>query len=163
MRCLLAVLLVLLGPVTAGSQTPLPPPRDNTSPRTPAASVAGTGRILGRVVSADTGDALRNARVLLSPAPDSATPVMTDGDGRFSFGSLSAGTYTVLAAKTGFAPSAVAGAASKRPVSVVVRDGAEVRDVIVPLARGAVLSGRVADDLGEPVNNMTVFIEQLVE
>jgi hypothetical protein len=88
---------------------------------------------------------------------------MTDGDGRFSFGSLAAGTYTVSAAKTGFAPSLLAGPGSKRSVAVLVRDGAEVRDVVVTLARGAVLAGRVADDLGEPVNNITVFIEQLVE
>jgi hypothetical protein len=125
---------------------------------------AGTGRIAGRVVSEETNDPLRNARVVLSPAGGDVPVVLTDGDGRFAFGSLPAGTYTVSAAKSGYAgSSALARTGLRRPVNVPVGDGIAVTGVTVSLARGAAVGGRLLDDLGEPIANGSIFVERLVE
>ena len=118
----------------------------------------------GRVVSAESGDPLRNARVALLPAAGDVPIVLTDLDGRFAFASLPAGSYTVSAAKSGYAgSSSVTRTSLHRPVTVMVGDSATVAGVTVSLPRGAAIAGRVVDDLGEPVANLNVFVEQLVE
>jgi hypothetical protein len=155
-------LLVLFSVAVAAAQTQRPPrdlTRSSSSP-----PVAGTGRLAGRVVAEETGDPLRNARVVLSPGAAEAPVVLTDGDGRFAFGRLPAGRYTVSATKSGYAgSSALARTAVRRPVIVAVGDGAGVTDVIVSLPRGAAIAGRVQDDQGEPIPNANIFVERLVE
>jgi len=162
MRRLLAAFLILFGVAALSGQTQ-PPPRD--LPRSSSVMPkAGTGRIAGRVISEETHDPLRNARVVLSPASGDVPVALTDGEGRFAFGSLPAGTYTVSAAKSGYAgSSALARSGIRRPVIVAVSDGGAVTGVTVSLARGAAVGGRLVDDLGEPIANGSIFIEQLVE
>ena len=95
-----------------------PPPRDVVKRAEPT----GTGRIRGRVVSADRGMPVRRASVTLTtvvpppsmrgappelapagpPAGRSSQPmtprrVTTDSDGQFEFAGLPAGTYRVIA------------------------------------------------------------------
>src|SRR5580765_607867 len=74
------------------------PPRD-------VATTAGTAAITGKVVAADTGRALRRARVVVGGGgrPRAAS---TDEQGRFQITGLPAGTYTVSAAKSGFVDGA---------------------------------------------------------
>jgi hypothetical protein len=116
------------------------------------------------VVSAETGDAIRNARVSIVPAPDDSPTVLADGDGRFEFIGLSPATYIVSAAKSGFAGSSPAAKnARERPVPVTVADGAAIASVTIALPKGAAISGRVVDELGEPNANTTVFVERLIE
>src|SRR4051812_42364870 len=67
---------------------------------------AGTASISGRVVSAETGDPLRNARVTALSGTGVTAPVRTDGDGRFVISGLAAGLYQVSAAKSGYSETA---------------------------------------------------------
>ena len=97
--------------------------------QTPAASRDAVVR--GRVVATDTGEALRNARVVLV-SDHSAAAVLTDAEGRFSI-ATPAGHREIAVSKTGYATAVVA------PLA----DGGEVR-----LARGAVITGRVTDERG---------------
>ena len=62
--------------------------------------------IEGRVVAADTGDPLRNARVTVTSVREAA-PVLTDGDGRFSLSPPTDGPCTLSVAKAGYAKTTV--------------------------------------------------------
>src|SRR5438067_13921460 len=62
----------------------------------------GTGSISGRVVSAETGDPLRNVRVTALSGTGVTAPVRTDPDGRFVISGLAAGRYRLTAAKAGY-------------------------------------------------------------
>ena len=53
-------------------------------------------------------------------------------------------------------------AADEGAVAVPLAEGARA-DITVSLARGAAIAGRILDDVGEPVANANVIVEQLVE
>jgi protocatechuate 3,4-dioxygenase beta subunit len=100
--------------------------------------------VRGRVVAADTGDPLRNARVVVKSTRE-FPPLLTDGDGRFSV-ALAEGPCTFAVAKPGYA---------KTTLTVHV----PVDTVTVTMPRGAVISGTVMDDRGDPVIGASVIIE----
>jgi protocatechuate 3,4-dioxygenase beta subunit len=98
--------------------------------------------LAGRVVDDGSGDRVRNARVTLSPA-SAQTPVMlTDETGRCRF-TAPAGRHTVAASKTGYVRAEISAAAFNRPI-------------VFRLKKGAMLTGRIVDDDGEPVANAEV-------
>jgi len=104
--------------------------------------------IEGRVVAADTGDPLRNARVTVTSVREAA-PVLTDGDGRFSLSPPTDGPCTLSVAKAGYAKT-----------TVTVQTPAE--QLIVTMPKGAVIAGTVMDDRGDPVVGASVIVETAV-
>lgn len=101
-------------------------------------------RLSGRVLADETGDPVPNARVLLT-SPASGPSVLTDRDGRFTLATPS-GPVTVAATKTGYSRREAMAAAAGLPI--------EIR-----LIRGAVISGRVIDALGDPIVGGRVLAE----
>ena len=149
-----AALLVLVSGIALTAQQPA---RDVPRPK-PVDS--GTGVIRGRVVAADSGLPLRNARVTLTSEDGPLPSVLTDDSGRFALGSLTAGAYVVIANKPGYATARFgARKATEQPAHVVVADGAVVDDIDVQLLRAAAISGRVVDDLGDPMPLATVVAQ----
>jgi Carboxypeptidase regulatory-like domain len=104
--------------------------------------------IEGRVVAADTGDPLRNARVTVTSVREAA-PVLTNDDGRFSLSPPTDGPCTLNVAKAGYAKT-----------MVTVQTPAE--PLIVTMPKGAVIAGAVMDDRGDPVIGASVIIETAV-
>src|SRR5262245_29322456 len=139
------------GPAAAGGRRGAPPQRDVTTP-------AGTGAIAGRVVAADTGRALRHARVVAGGGgrPHAAS---TDEQGRYRITGLTAGTYTITAAKSGFVDSAFGQRRSSgtgNPVELT--DGQQAVNIDIKLARGGVVTGHVLDEEGEPLARAVVTV-----
>lgn len=95
--------------------------------------------ITGRVVADESGEPIANARVTLATTgPALGTPVvLTDGDGRFTF-IAAPGRHSVVASKSGYARSDGVPAIAAKPIEIRLR-------------RGAVISGRVVDEFGDPV------------
>src|ERR1700730_9369761 len=85
--------------------------------------------IRGRVVAANTGDPLRNARVIVK-ATRELPPLLTDADGRFSVAAPSGGHCSLSVAKAGYAKT-----------TLTVQADADA--VTVERPRGAVISGTV--------------------
>jgi hypothetical protein len=137
------------------------PPRTSSAAGTPNA-----GTIRGRVVATD-GRAIPRAAVRLLPTALGFQPSMTtaDDDGRFEFQELDAGPYRLAASKVGYSegdnpitfgvPALTAGVAVELAAS-------EVRERIdLPLARWGAMNGRVFDEVGDPMQGVSVQLLQV--
>src|SRR5437899_9953324 len=101
---------------------------------------ANTSR--GRVIADDTDEPLANARVA-APLAGVGTPVvLTDDDGRFTL-TIPAGATRLAASKTGYGRSDMPVTAGRQTVDI-------------RLQRAAAVSGRVVDDVGEPIQGARV-------
>jgi protocatechuate 3,4-dioxygenase beta subunit len=114
------------------------------TPRDRPATVPQT-IISGRVVAAETGDPIPNARVTMTPFVQGAPVVLTDREGRFSF-DAPAGRHRLAGTKVGYAREEVGLSAAGEPV--------EIR-----LPPAAAISGRIVDSFGEPVTSTRVVVE----
>ena len=138
--------------VVQGPGPMLPPPRDvMPMPQEPA---TGTAFVEGVVVSADLGRPVRRAIVRLSPVvPGPSRSTTSDDAGRFRFEGVAAGQFLLTAAKPGYLESTFGQRqpGSGRPgTPLSVSAGQRIERVALPIARGGVLAGTVADDGGEP-------------
>ena len=131
------------GPIGINGQ----PPRDPRAQPTPT----GTSRIRGRVTTADANQPLRRAMVRLGGlnGPNGQRVATTDGDGRYEFGSLPGGRYTVNVSKPGYVGT------TSKPIDLADNQHADTVNVSVP--RGGVIAGRVLDEFGDPVTNAQVM------
>ena len=155
----LSLALVAGAPASASRQAPasvsVAPPRD----RAPSAQT-GSAVIRGRIVGADTGKPLRRVKVRLSGAElgRDERMVSTDADGRYEISDLPAGRFTLSAERRGYLPLRYGQRRSfeaGRPLQVA--DGQILDDVDLSLIRMGVISGRVSDELGEPLAGALVF------
>jgi hypothetical protein len=125
---------------------------------------SGTSRISGVVVSSDTGAPLPGARVSLEAnnLPSSMARAATaDANGAFDFPNIAAGTYGLRASKGGYLAkvSSRFRVAGDHPVTVAA--GQTVDSVTLPLYRGGVITGRIADEFGDPIAQVRVFVTRL--
>jgi Carboxypeptidase regulatory-like domain len=123
----------------------------------PPQAVTPMGRVSGQVIEDGTNTPVAGARVFVllegdftatGPPPAS----VTDRDGRYHFDALQAGRYRIAAQKAGFAPP------MEPPTMQMfeVAAGQAVDDVTVSLRRGGVFTGRVLDQDGEPLAEVSV-------
>jgi carboxypeptidase family protein len=145
---LVVLVLVAAGDV-ASTQAPRPMmPRDvvGTAP-------TGTGRIRGRVTSAETRSPLRRAQVsITSPEVSLRRMTTTDAEGRYEFAELPAGRFVITANKGGYVTLQ---AGQRRPFEpgnpITLGDGQMLTDIDIALPRGSVITGRITDEFGEPI------------
>jgi hypothetical protein len=129
-----------------------------------AASLAAqTGSIEGVVLNHADGKPLSNVHVTLL-VPDmagggieKAYGAISDRAGHFSVTGMPAGAYFILLRCTGFIQERVAGMI---PIAVVaLKDGQHITGYKVEMSSRAVIAGRVVDDFGDPVQNVSVQVE----
>ena len=119
------------------------------------------GAIAGQVVDGITGKPIGAAVVSLSGPPllgaQESPKVLTGSDGRFVFGDLEPGAYTVEANKGGYAEGEPG---RRRPLGiaapVTLRPGQRSLAVVVPMWHYSAIAGTVTDDAGEPVAALLV-------
>jgi len=143
-------------PGTPGTQMPA---RD----RRPGESERGTAVIRGQVMAADTGTPLRRAQVRAFPqSPGGASAVtQADAQGHFELAQLPAGRYTVSASRTGYVTMQFGQRAANQPgTPIEIADGRVVDKVNFALPRGGAISGRIVDDMGEPVASVQVSVQR---
>jgi hypothetical protein len=133
------------------------PSRDTAKPK------EGTGIIRGSVFAADANGPLRRARVRLSsPEIRVNRTATTDGEGRFEFKKLAAGRYNLNATKGSYVSLDYG---QRRPFErgrpVDLGDGQVLEKVDITLPRGCVITGRVVDDLGDPIADVTISAMRL--
>ncbi len=147
--------IVLLGAVALHAQPPSPP-RDM-----PPSRATPTATIRGHVVSASDGAVLRNARVALA-GPDAPDPAFTDGDGRFEFAALQPGRYFLTTSKAGYVRTRFGARQRTEPAAPVDLAPNTLLDVEVRMRPSGAISGRIVDEFGEPLVDVTVEAQQVV-
>jgi hypothetical protein len=110
--------------------------------------------VRGRVVSA-TGGVVAGATVRLSQqARREGATTQSDRDGRFVFAGVVPGPFSIAASKTGFSNEAPA---FGRTITVAAT-GADVELTLTPWSS---VTGRVLDELGEPVQDASLLLLRL--
>ena len=145
---------------TAGPQQSQTPSQPAQGPArdTKAAAKTGSGEIRGRVTDADTGEPLRRARVSLSCADQSVSrAVRSDLEGRFVLDRLPACRCSMSVSKPSYLTLAYGQTRPSESSRLIeLADGQTVEKLDMALPRGGVITGRVTDDLGDPVAQVRV-------
>jgi hypothetical protein len=120
----------------------------------------GTGVIAGTVVSdGDQPRAVRRAVVTLnSTEPTISRTTVADDAGRFLFANLPAGRYTLNASKRGWTRGSYGAKAIGRPGRSLQLGAAERATATIKMAPGAVITGTVLDQYGQPINGLTLRV-----
>ena len=106
--------------------------------------------ITGQVFSANSDTPLRRVRIDVSRGSWRAEPVLTGNDGRFEIELERAGPVTISATKGGYLVA-----------KAVVQQADLSRPLLLYLPRGAVISGTVLDDKGQPAVSTSVRAKRL--
>ena len=147
-----------------GQQQPQPGPSASRQPArdTPAGTDIPTpaGRIMGRVLAADTGRPVKRARVFVSAAElPAGRGALTDDNGVYDLSELPAGRYTVTVSKSGFVTLSYG---QRRPLQagtpLQVGDNQQLKGVDFQLPRGSVIAGRVLDQDGDVMPGAAVRV-----
>jgi protocatechuate 3,4-dioxygenase beta subunit len=151
----LVVVLALVVSSSAQSQVAVPP-RDVARP-----TATGTAAIRGRVVT-QTGTPIRRALVTISEGP-LRRQTTTDADGRYQFGELPAGRFSLNASRPGYLALQYGQKRPNQPgTPVVVANGQAVASIDFTLPRGGVITGRISDEFGEPLTQAQVQVGRLI-
>jgi protocatechuate 3,4-dioxygenase beta subunit len=102
----------------------------------------------GRVVAADSGEALVNTRVTLTGPNDFHAVTLSRTDGGFTFASVAPGVYRLSAAKPGYVRTEF-GAPGFGLAGALRVDGGPLGGLEIRVPRGAAVSGRVLDPRGD--------------
>jgi Carboxypeptidase regulatory-like domain len=126
---------------------------------TPLATSEGSFRIAGTVVSKVDGHPLANAEVALASTKARQQPilVLTSDDGKFEFTGIPEGKYSLNGAKRGFIP---AGYDQHEQFSTAIVTGADLdtEHLVLKLDPYALITGRVLDEVGEPIREAMVTV-----
>ena len=117
----------------------------------------GTGRIKGRLMTADTGAPVRRAEVRISGQEIMPKTAITDAEGRFEFRDLPAGKFTLNATKAGFVTVSYG---QRRPFEsgkpIELSDGQILERADFTMPRGSAIAGRLVDEFGDPIADVQV-------
>jgi hypothetical protein len=143
--CLVAFIAI---PAAAAAQTPA---RDTPAP------LHGAATIRGRVLDAGTGRPLSRVEVRAGSGQGPVASGLTDGEGKYDLADLPAGTYTVIATKANYVRTAWGEQRPEGPGKrIAIADGQHLENINLSLKRGGVVTGRIVDEFGDPVTDVTV-------
>jgi hypothetical protein len=139
--------------------------RQGTARDTPLRSTtAGSASISGVVVleGALPARPIRRAIVSLTGTGIATfRQIATDDDGRFAFGGLGPGRFSLTAEKPAYVKTYYGSTRPGRPpgTSIAVADGQQVTGIAIPVVKGASVSGRMLEESGAPVVAGQVTVE----
>ncbi len=116
--------------------------------------------VSGRVVTAAEGFPLKSARVLLIPeharSHNQMYATSSDSEGHFILKGIPAGQYEFSASRTGFVEQDYKADANDSGPLFALRSGENVSDVLFRLVAAAVITGRVSNEEGDPMQRVEV-------
>ena len=123
-----------------------------------SAAPTGTSALTGAVVTdAATPAPVRRAIVTITGSGQARRTIAGD-DGRFAFSALPAGQFTVTATRPGYVPSSYGAKRPGRPGTPVALDAGQQTAITIRMPRGAVITGTIRDERGQPAAGVQVFV-----
>ena len=156
--------LVILSCISAFGQIQTPKAAD---PGTPSVKPEEKCSVEGTVVSATTGEPLKKTQLSLrSVGEPSRTPyeTTTNASGYFEITGIDPGGYNLFASRTGYLWQSYSpkGDAKQRQTTHLTLDpGQKVKEIIFKLTPQGVISGRVLDEDGDPLENAWVSVSSV--
>jgi protocatechuate 3,4-dioxygenase beta subunit len=150
-----AVIVVTISAVTLSliAQTAPSPSKADPHPAPPCV-------VSGRVVTASEGNPLKSVRVsLVADDLASKTPpytTTTDSDGRFLLKDIVPGRYRFFAMRAGFVEQHYQAKANNEGAALSLKSGETVSDVLFRMTVAGVITGRVANEDGDPMVRVRV-------
>jgi Carboxypeptidase regulatory-like domain len=162
MRSLFIGLILL--PITAMMvlSAQIAPPQPPPQPQSQTPAPPGTSTLRGHVFAADTGQPLRKAQVRIFAGEIRENRMATTSEsGAYEFKDVRAGRYTISASKGSYVSVSYG---QQRPTDapkpLEILDHQTVERVDLMLPRGAIITGRVVDEFGEPASDIQVTTER---
>jgi len=140
------------------------PAQQPTPPQNTAAQNAQLCTISGTVLSANTGEPLKKARIFLSLKADedadsnkAGLSATTDAAGHFSIDRIPPGSYNLDARRTDYLPGRYGQDQPDKPGgTLTLAPGQKIMDLQFRLHRMGIIAGRITDEDGDPVRNVNV-------
>ena len=157
-RALKLCLLTLCGLTCVLGQDQAPP-AISPPPTTQPPEAEAPGAIQGTVLSGATGQALRRAEVLLTPAGSKGAALYqtTDENGAFSFPQVATGRYSITVQRDGYLPLSAGRIGDyKMPPIFSVSSGQTIGGFVFRMLPAGVVSGKVKFDDAEPAVNVAI-------
>jgi len=155
MRRFLFVTAVLC--ITAALLAQSSAPSDNKPNEDPTSAPC---TVTGRVVTAAEGNPLKSARIALMPEHERSHPQIyaatSDSDGHFTIKDVPAGRYRFLAAHSGFVQQHYKAAPGEAGPIFSLSPGEKVSDALFRLVAAAVITGRVSNEEGDPMQRVEI-------
>jgi hypothetical protein len=128
---------------------------------TPVEGPHGTGRLRGRVVSADTGEPLGGATIIAWAERVPPRETTADADGRYELTQLPAGAYVVSARHDGYLGASYGQRHLHEPgTAVTVHERQTIEGVDLALPRAGVFAVRLTDDAGRPIDGARILVQR---
>jgi hypothetical protein len=157
-----ASLLAIVGLVLASSSSAQVPAQTsgNIGENKNLEKQTATCTVSGQVITAADGTPLKSSRVVLMGQDAGSHPqafsAATDGDGRFEIKNVAPGRYTFFATHSGYLTQEYQARRMFGGTAITLAPGQQVGDALFRLVRGAVVTGRVVDESGEPLAKIGV-------
>lgn len=158
-RLLVAFAVTVLAQVLL-AQAPAKPLSTSDAAKKPP----GNCSVSGRVIGAADGVPLRSARVALIQANERRHPLVyattTDNEGHFEIKQIESGRYEFFASHIGYLEQHYQAKTADADEGTVLSltSGQDVNDAMFRLIRAGVITGKVVDDTGEPMMNVSVSV-----
>jgi bla regulator protein BlaR1 len=151
--------VIPLSPATlAQATTPASPVQADV-----AAAPSSPSSLEGIVLDRTTDRPIAGVTVALPDVPGTRVSVRSDSDGRFVIPGIEAGTYRITTNKEGYTDAQPE--VRKNPtrnnrggVWYTVNSGQQLKDIVIRLNPGSVVTGRVVDANGDPVEEASVSL-----
>jgi len=129
-----------------------------TTKPVPSRKPQGSYRILGTVVNSKTSQPLSRVQVAVTDTknPQNTQTMVTSEDGRFQF-QVGAGKYSLQGSKRGFLTFAYE-QHENFWTGIVTGAGLDTESLVLRLPPTAMISGKVTDEIGEPVRGATITV-----
>ena len=113
----------------------------------------------GTAISSTTGEPIKKASVVLQPIGSGANPYATTADaaGHFLIDNVDAGRFRLIASRSGYIEPSSSRVNATYTTEFPLEKGQKMKEIVLKLAPQGVITGRILDEDGDALGNVTVW------